>query len=331
MRELRERAEPALRIACLILAGVVLYELAGMTIRWNPFRGVTVPDLPALTSSTNAPSGGAPGTNHMATAPAKGTNGAPRPSSTNLASAVVGPGSNSISTALPAGKGTNPMALAEAPMTSTNVTTNVVASSASNAVANAVISVVTNAVTDAATNTATNVSAQVEAKLAGTNAIATTGVSTNGGTNLLLASKVVGTNNASDLKPKRKRPGNEPPDMGGMGFSPAQGPAKHADLPPAVQARITRITDSEILGPVMHPMPMALLGIAGDCAFLRSDSGQTGLVKEGDLLADLKLLRIGVNRVLVEQAGQKKELTIFSGYGGDSLLPNDSTNENKHL
>jgi hypothetical protein len=35
--------------------------------------------------------------------------------------------------------------------------------------------------------------------------------------------------------------------------------------------------------------------------------------------------------VLIEQGGQKQELTIFSGYGGDSLLPtNDSTDENKH-
>jgi hypothetical protein len=75
---------------------------------------------------------------------------------------------------------------------------------------------------------------------------------------------------------------------------------------------------------------MGLLGIAGQFAFLRSNSGQTGLVKEGDSLDDLKLLRIGINRVLIEQDGQKKELMIFSGYGGESLLPNDSTNENNH-
>lgn len=122
------------------------------------------------------------------------------------------------------------------------------------------------------------------------------------------------------------------PDMAGMNFSPFGPPGKHGpDLPPAVQARISKITDSEILGPVMHPLPMALLGIAGDVAFLRSDSGQTGLVKPGDSLDDIKLLRIGVNRVLIEQSGQKKELTMFSGYGSDSLLQNDSTNENKHL
>jgi hypothetical protein len=75
---------------------------------------------------------------------------------------------------------------------------------------------------------------------------------------------------------------------------------------------------------------MALLGIAGEDAFLRTASGQTGLVKEGDSLGDLKLLRIGINRVLVEENGEKKELTIFSGYGGESLLTNDTSNENKH-
>lgn len=70
----------------------------------------------------------------------------------------------------------------------------------------------------------------------------------------------------------------------------------------------------------MHPLPMALLGIAGDTAFLRTASGQTGLVKVGDSLGDLKLLQIGTNRVLVEQEEQKEQLTIFDGYGGDSLL-----------
>ena len=93
------------------------------------------------------------------------------------------------------------------------------------------------------------------------------------------------------------------------------------ELPLPVRARVDRIIDSELLGQVMHPLPMALLGIAGDVAFLRAANGQTGLVKEGDSLGGLKLLRIGTNRVLVDDSGQKKELTIFSGFGGESLLP----------
>ena len=108
-----------------------------------------------------------------------------------------------------------------------------------------------------------------------------------------------------------------------MGMSPFGGPGgvKLPDLALPVLARVDKITDSEVLGPVIRPQPMALLGIAGNVAFLRAPNGQTGLVKEGDELSGLKLLRIGTNRVLVEQDGQKTELTIFSGYGGESLMP----------
>jgi len=101
------------------------------------------------------------------------------------------------------------------------------------------------------------------------------------------------------------------------------------ELPPVVRARIDKIVDSELLGPVIRPQPMALLGIAGNVAFLRSASGETGLVKEGDSLGDLKLIRIGINRVLVEQNGQKQELTIFSGMGGESLLTTPDNNSNE--
>jgi hypothetical protein len=100
------------------------------------------------------------------------------------------------------------------------------------------------------------------------------------------------------------------------------------NLPPDVQARIDRITDSEILGPVPRPMvmPVALLGIAGKDAFLRTPSGQTGLLRVGEELGGIKLLQIGTNRVLVEQDGQKKELTLFSGFGSQPLLPKGKEN-----
>ena len=91
-------------------------------------------------------------------------------------------------------------------------------------------------------------------------------------------------------------------------------------LPPEIQARLDRIIDSEIIAPVMRPLPMALLGIAGADVFLRAPNGQTGLVKEGDELGGVKIVRVGVNRVLVDEQGERKELTIFSGFGSDSLL-----------
>jgi hypothetical protein len=103
---------------------------------------------------------------------------------------------------------------------------------------------------------------------------------------------------------------------GGGGSS--RGPAP---IPPLIQARIDKITQSELLAAVFHPPPMALLGIAGKDAFLRTPSGQMSLLREGGEADGLKLLRIGTNRVLVELAGEKKELMIFEGLGGESLLP----------
>lgn len=139
------------------------------------------------------------------------------------------------------------------------------------------------------------------------------------------SSSAPGTNMTSMRSGRRHRGAN--PFGGGMGFMPGQ---EKTTVAPVIQASIDRITDSEILGPVIHPLPMALLGIAGNFAFLRSPDGQTGLVKEGDELGSIKLIKIGTNRVLIEEDGQKKELTIFDGLGGETLLNKSvqSTNEN---
>jgi hypothetical protein len=112
------------------------------------------------------------------------------------------------------------------------------------------------------------------------------------------------------------------PEGARSGPMPRQAMAgKGPDLPPAIQARVDRIAQSELIAPFIRPLPMALLGLAGDSAFLRAANGQTGVIKEGAELGGLKLVRIGTNRVLVEQDGLQKELIIFSGYGGESLLP----------
>lgn len=97
-------------------------------------------------------------------------------------------------------------------------------------------------------------------------------------------------------------------------------------LPPLIQSRVDRVVQSEILGPVMRPLPMALLGIAGQDALIRAPNGQTGLVREGEELGGIKLIRIGTNRVLIEQEGQKKELTLFSGFGSETLLLKEKEN-----
>lgn len=108
---------------------------------------------------------------------------------------------------------------------------------------------------------------------------------------------------------------NAPPRTSRPSSSTAQ-----PDLPPDVQARVDKIVQSEILGAIVRPLPMALLGIAGKDAFLRGPDGQTGLVREGEELGAVKVLRIGTNRVLIEHEGQKKELTLFSGFGSETLI-----------
>ncbi len=97
-------------------------------------------------------------------------------------------------------------------------------------------------------------------------------------------------------------------------------PGQNPPLPPAVQARLDRIIQSELLAPVMHPQPVALLGIIGNDALLQAPNGQSGLVKEGGELGGIKLLKLGINRALIEEAGEQKELTLFSGLGSESLL-----------
>lgn len=96
---------------------------------------------------------------------------------------------------------------------------------------------------------------------------------------------------------------------------------RHASsLPPNIQDRIKVITGSGLFGPVPRPLPMALLGIAGSEALIRTPHGQTGFLKEGATLGGVKLLRLGINRALIESEGKTQELTIFSGLGGKPLL-----------
>ncbi len=120
----------------------------------------------------------------------------------------------------------------------------------------------------------------------------------------------------------------------GRAVSPGQAPTEPAtpvlptNLPSAVQAQIDRIAESEILGPVPKPVlvPVALLGIAGRDVFLRTPTGQTGLLRVGEELGGIKLLQIGTNRVLIEEEGHRKELSMFSGFGGQPLLPQEKEN-----
>jgi hypothetical protein len=94
-------------------------------------------------------------------------------------------------------------------------------------------------------------------------------------------------------------------------------------IPTEIAAGIERVRQSEVLGQIVRPLPMAVLGIAGPDVFLRGPNGQTGLVREGEELGGVKLLKIGTNRVLVEHENQTKELMLFSGFGSETLLPKE--------
>jgi hypothetical protein len=107
-----------------------------------------------------------------------------------------------------------------------------------------------------------------------------------------------------------------PASASSPGTAPATPPS-----PPAAD-RYTLIQSSGILGaPPQGPPPPALLGFAGDYAIIRNPEGQSDLVKEGGTLGSVKVLRIGINRVLIEHKGKVEELSIFEGLGGQPLVP----------
>lgn len=275
-----DRTGKILRWACLLLAALLAYRLAHIAPHVNPLRGVVIPELPALASDKT----------NAPVAAKEGTNSAKATASTTNKPVKLAGGTNAPTTNAAAEP---PAGLAPPfPATESAAHVKAVEKNGTNTVVASVSTNGSNAVPALGTNSAAGTNAPSIASTSGTNA-----------TNLAKANRKSGT--ASRTR---------------MGMPMNGGGVKLAELPPETKARINRVYESEILGQVMHPMPAGLMGIAGDVAFLRSASGQTGLVKEGESVGDLKLLRIGINRVLVEENGQKKEFTIFDGYGSTSLL-----------
>src|ERR1035441_8482630 len=328
---MRDRSEQILRIACLTLAALVVLQLVRAGFQASQLAGAKIPAVPTLETNTNSTAGPASElktqTTNLAAAAAK----IKTPLATNLAAARKGSRTNLVWTN-------------SEPVQSTSGTNSTSTNSEAPSIAGATNSVSTNGVAQiaAGTNSISINSTNSEAvRIAGgTNSVWTNSETAKiaGGTNSLSTNvmaqtatnknAIAGTNSVASTTTNSS--GRRlPPSMAGMPGMPGQ-PGSAPKLSPEIQARVDKIVSSEIFAPVMHPLPMGLLGIAGDTAFLRSATGQTGLVKPGDSLGDLKLLQIGINRVLVEQDGQKKELTIFNGFGSGSLLTNqdDTTNEN---
>jgi hypothetical protein len=312
---MREHLEKWLKMGCLVLAALVLLQIGSAFLGSNPLAQVRVPSPPTLPPDTNSVVA-AKRSNTPGLTAGKGTNTAGRTAlkpETNLVS-------HTRTNANPAleKQGTN--------LVSGQISTNAETNVASNP---ALGSMVTNlAPALEATNSTTNILAGRQDE-PGTNPSSSNMISVamdKRGTNkvALAVSPKGETNSASPPRANHNVPPGMPPEFAAMmGMNPMG--AKLPELPAATKAIIDRITESEILAPIIRPQPMALLGIAGDVAFLRAASGQTGIIKTNETLGELKLLRIGINRVLVEQDGQKKELMIFSGYGGESLLPKTDT------
>lgn len=309
---MRERSEQVLRLLCVALLALVLAQVVLRIRRSNPLGKLNIPALPALAEATNSASGGM-GTNtgsakagdsHAAgkgTTNSVSTHGASTNGTNVVARDSAGPGTNAAASRLTGKGATNSVASHATHEADTNV---VVAKHTAKGGTNAAPDGTaqkggTNAVPDLATQKGgTNSIARLESGKGGTNSVSSAGK----------AGKGTNANSRAEMA------------MGGMGSPGKPGMGKKApDLPLPIQARVDRVVDSELFGPVFHPMPAALMGIAGNVAFLRAPSGQTGMVKEGDELGGLKLVRIGINRVLVEEAGNKKELMIFEGLGGQSL------------
>ena len=280
-----ERSLPVLRVICVALAALLLFQVGRLVVGRNPLEHLNIPAVPTLPPDTNAPAGGT-GPNSLA---------------------ALGSGKTATNTAQPgvqiAGVATNAPSGRDSGKTGSNAPPSLLVYKGTNAPSPI-----------AATKSSTN---STEPR-SGTNETKSVARPDSARTNLPTTQHAPRTTQHSGL----------PPEMAAMGMGPSGRPGATTapELALPIRARVYGITDSEILGPIMRPMPMALLGIAGNVAFLRASNGQTGLVKEGDSLGGLKLLRIGTNRVLVEDDGQKKELTLFSGYGGESLLPKQKEN-----
>ncbi len=312
-----ERTEKILRLVCLLLGALLAFQVLHLVLRRDGLAHLNIPALPTLAGDTNAPVGtkdekpkgespGAP------LAASSGTN------ATNVASKTKGPtGTNATNVATAAIKGTKSSMMPEAERTNTNnlalKTLGITDPETNSTPLQKPETSGTNALTSGSLGTnGTNLAAAAGSQKKGTNAILMHTSGTNG-TNLIAdQSSTNKATNAPGLAREAKKGPNSAPRAGGKSVAP--------ELPPPIQARVDKIIQSEILGQIMRPMPMALLGIAGRDVFLRAPNGQTGLVKEGDELGGVKLLQIGINRVLVEEDGQKKELTLFSGLGSQSLL-----------
>lgn len=285
-----DRYFPVLRLICVALAAMLLYQASRwMTFR-DPLSSVRMPEVPTLGEGT-------PETNHTTkvVAPAEAMSG--NPSNTNLVSTAGAGKPVKATNASSGGSVTSGLPVsAQMPRVDTKGTN----SSAANEVSNG------------STNVAKADSA-LQSNKSGTNASDKSG-GLKAGTNLpATASSARPDSKAGGPAGQGRVPG------GARNRLPGGMSGQLAELSPELKARVDKIYQSELFGPVIHPMPPALLGVVGREAII-SVNGQQQLLKEGADFNGLKLIKVGVNRVLIEENGKEKELMIFAGFGGETLV-----------
>jgi hypothetical protein len=341
-----ERSETLFKLLCAGLAALLIYQVARALHRSNPLGNTNIPALPSLPGGADikAEAKTAKGTN--ASAATRGTNTTAAAKGTNAASArPASVGGTNAAAATNAPKITNTPLLAEAPVSepgrskATNSASVGAGASGSANHSESPASAATNPLAARAT------ASGPAAPSTGSNQVASA-KNTNTAPSRAGASASTPPRGANQVASATNPPAPPPaagPDAGpgvppavlnaammdGMRGGPFGPGGRPPELPPEVQARVDRIIQSEVLGPLPHPQPVVLLGIAGSDAFLQGPDGQTGLVKEGDELGGVKLLKIAINRVLIEQDGEKKELTLFSGLGSESLLSNQTNHSSQ--
>ena len=302
-----DRREKVLRLACLVLGALLAFQLTHFVLHGNPTRGLIVPTVPSLPVPLEASASTATnGTKTEAKGHKPGTGGLSSTNQSNSTNSTdVAAGQSEKST-----NSTKSEPQEQKSNTGTNSGSLVAQGSGTNQYTNEYLTVAKT----------TNSPPEKASTLSGTNSIATAPGTNSISNSTNLASSAPGTNSASSNGVgKATGPPGRPMNMAG----------KPPELPSEIKERVERITQGEILGQVIRPMPMALLGIAGQHAFLRSPEGQTEMVKEGDQLGTIKLLLIGSNRVLIEHEGEKKELTMFAGLGSETLLPKKEPKTNE--
>ena len=100
---------------------------------------------------------------------------------------------------------------------------------------------------------------------------------------------------------------------------------------PTLRPVVAKVAESSLFGVAPPPPPPSpnqppkakapkLQGIAADFAILEIPGRGVHMIRLGDEEEGVKVLKLALNRVLIEVDGVKHELTIYSGFGSDPLL-----------